>query len=389
MPDAAIRIPRSTCQLFGAIKALSTMKNTCILVHGPKGCVYHINYILGMRGDRPREIFSTCLNEHDVIFGAEDRLTRAICELDREIHPDLLVVLSCCASGIIGEDVHAAVRAASVSTQVLAIDSGGFEGDHAEGYRDTLIRIAASLAGSTGHRDPHAVNLLGVLRAGPDLGEIRRILTSAGIRVAAVLTAGTGMADLGRMGDAGLNIVLCETSGLGAAEVLLSRFGTPYIVTDLPIGIPATDTFLDTIRSALSLPCPEKSTSPHEPIPPLDPSHRIAIFSGPTRAIALSRFLSGLSNPPRLIVLDFLPPSLEKVAAAAGPGCVILVEPDSGEIRDALAAEEITLVLGGMLERPVAGMLGIRLIDVMHGSQRTVGYEGARILAALIAGEKK
>jgi hypothetical protein len=42
-----------------------------------------------------------------------------------------------------------------------------------------------------------------------------------------------------------------------------------------------------------------------------------------------------------------------------------------------------------MLERPVAGMLGIRLIDVMHGSQRTVGYEGARILAALIAGEKK
>jgi hypothetical protein len=38
-----------------------------------------------------------------------------------------------------------------------------------------------------------------------------------------------------------------------------------------------------------------------------------------------------------------------------------------------------------MLERPLASLHGIRLIDVMHGSQRTVGYEGAGILARLIA----
>ena len=65
------RIPRGTCKLFGAIKALSTIQKSVILVHGPKGCVYHINYILGMRGDRPSEIYTTCLDEHDVIFGAE------------------------------------------------------------------------------------------------------------------------------------------------------------------------------------------------------------------------------------------------------------------------------------------------------------------------------
>ena len=74
LPNA--RIPRGTCKLFGAIKALSTIKNSVILVHGPKGCVYHINYILGMRGDRPSEIYTTCLDEHDVIFGAEQKLKR-------------------------------------------------------------------------------------------------------------------------------------------------------------------------------------------------------------------------------------------------------------------------------------------------------------------------
>ena len=51
--------PPGNLQLFGAIKALGTIKNSVILVHGPKGCVYHINYILGMRGDRPSEIYTT------------------------------------------------------------------------------------------------------------------------------------------------------------------------------------------------------------------------------------------------------------------------------------------------------------------------------------------
>ncbi|MDD1707981.1 MAG: nitrogenase component 1 [Methanoregulaceae archaeon] len=385
MPEAAFRIPRSTCQLFGTIKALSTIKKGIILVHGPKGCVYHINYILGLRGDRPSEIFSTCLNEHDVIFGAEEKLSRAIVELDRTYHPDLLFVLSCCASGIIGEDVSAAVKGASVGSRAIAIDSGGFEGDHAGGYRDTLARIASALTGSSGASLPRTVNLLGVLRLGPDLSEIRQILVSSGIEVNAVFTAGLQKDQLARMGDVALNVVLCETSGQLAAEVLLEKFGTPYITTSLPIGTLATDEFLEKIRSGMSLPLNRDCHRAEPDLPKLDQSLRIAIFSGPTRAIALSRFLSDLSCPPRLIVLDFPAPSPDQIKEAAGDECTILVEPAYQEINDALAKQEISLILGGMLERPLASLHGIRLIDVMHGSQRTVGYEGAGILARLIS----
>ena len=328
MPETAFRIPRSTCQLFGTIKALSTINNALILVHGPKGCVYHINYILGMRGDCPREIFSTCLDEHDVIFGAEEKLTRAIVELDSTFHPDLLFVLSCCASGIIGEDVNAAVSGARIGSRAIALDSGGFEGDHAAGYRNTLARIASALAEKTGTSLPRTINLVGVLRPGPDLKEIREILASSGIKINAVLTAGLKRNQLVRMGDVELNVVVCEASGMSAAEVLLEKFGTPYIVTDLPVGSRSTDRFLEKIRTALALAPPEGNwgTEPNLPLP--DPSLCIAIFSGPTRAIALSRFLSDLSCPPRLIVLDFQPPSLDQVKEAAGNECLVLVEPD-------------------------------------------------------------
>jgi hypothetical protein len=37
-----------------------------------------------------------------------------------------------------------------------------------------------------------------------------------------------------------------------------------------------------------------------------------------------------------------------------------------------------------MLEQPVAKALGIEHIDVMHGSQRTVGFDGAEHLVKLL-----
>ena len=147
---SAARIPRGTCKLFGAIKALGIIKNSVILVHGPKGCVYHINYILGMRGDRPSEIYTTSLDEHDVIFGAEQKLKEAIGYLDITLQPELLFVLSCCTSDIIGEDVASAVRETMTQARTIAISAGGFEGDFHEGYSETLCQLARELVKKPG-----------------------------------------------------------------------------------------------------------------------------------------------------------------------------------------------------------------------------------------------
>ncbi len=381
-PSAVPLIPRSTCRLFGAIKALGTLKNTVILVHGPKGCVYHIAYILGMRGDHPPRIYSTCLDEQDVIFGAEGKLVAAIEELDRILSPDLIAVLSCCASDIIGEDAASAVHSASVSARVLALDSGGFEGDHPGGYADTLAALAATLAGSSGTVDPCRVNLIGVLRSGPDLSELKRLLSSAGVRTGTVLTAGSGICDLAQAGDAALNLVLCETSGLRAAEVLGQRFGTPFRILDLPIGKAATDRFLSEALRGLG-----RTYDPPPPVagPPAIPGNvRIALFSGPARAVAISAFLSRMHCPPRLVILDVIPPSLERIRQAAGPESEILVMPASNEIEEHLDRSGINLILGGLLEHPFAAARKIPSIDVMHGNQSTFGYTGEENLVRRI-----
>jgi len=389
MSGMAVRIPRGTCKLFGAIKALGSIKKCAVLVHGPKGCVYHINYILGMRGDRPSEIYSTCLDEQDVIFGADHKLKTAIKDLDRELHPDLIAVLSCCASDIIGEDVESAIRDITTTAPVIGIDAGGFEGDFRTGYSETLTRLVEEFVKKRERTDPRSVNLIGLLRGGPDLQEIVRVLGLAGITVNAVLTADATLEEIRQLGRAALNIVLCEPAGKDAAELLHIKCGIPYIIEELPIGIDATRQFLLRVTKALGL--KELPDIPHERVVadyPAFKNRRIALVSGPTRAISMTRFFAELGIEPRLIIVDFDSNISEKLRSLALTNCEVLIEPDQDRIVQKLREHNIDLLIGGMMELPVAKALGIEHLDIMHGSQRTIGFDGAKNLIHLLSTSK-
>lgn len=387
----AARIPRGTCKLFGAIKALGTIKNSVVLVHGPKGCVYHINYILGMRGDRPSEIYTTGLDEHDVIFGAEQKLKEAVLYLDLTLQPELLFVLSCCTSDIIGEDVGSAVRDAKTHARTIAISAGGFEGDFHKGYSETLCQLVRELVRKPGRTDPRSVNLVGMLRAGPDLAELRDLLGLIGVRTNAVLTAGATREDLERLGEAALNIVLCEPSGKEAALLLETLCGTPWILEEIPIGYHSTLRFLKRVAGALGITATVAPPAGLDRVPDCSflRSRHIAIISGPTRAVSLIRFLAEYNVAPRLVVVDFDSSVQEKISCLGIPAGEVLIEPDHELIMQKLKEHKIDLLIGGMLEQPIAKALSIDHLDIMHGSQQTVGFAGAHNLAQLLESKSR
>jgi nitrogenase molybdenum-iron protein alpha/beta subunit len=380
----AAQIPRGTCKLFGAIKALGTIKNSVILVHGPKGCVYHINYILGMRGDRPSEIYTTALDEHDVIFGAGQKLEEAVAYLDEKLQPELLFVLSCCSSDIIGEDVDSAVRNAKTRSRTIAIAAGGFEGDFHKGYSETLCQLVRELVRNPGRTHPRAVNLIGMLRAGPDLAELRRMLGLIGVRTNAVLTADATREELERLGEAALNIVPCEPAGKEAALLLQERCGTPFIIEEIPVGYHSSLRFLERVADALGIPATVALPEGGGPDFSFLSSRNIAIISGPTRAVSLVRFLAEYNIVPRLVVVDFDSNVQEKIRCLGLPAGEVLIEPDHELIVQSLKRHTIDLLIGGMLEQPLAQALKIDHIDIMHGSRQTVGFTGAENLVQLL-----
>jgi nitrogenase molybdenum-cofactor synthesis protein NifE len=387
----AARIPRGTCKLFGAIKALGTIRNSAILVHGPKGCVYHINYILGMRGDRPSEIYTTALDEHDVIFGAEQKLKDAVRYLDDTVRPELLFVLSCCTSEIIGEDVASVVRETRTRARTIAISAGGFEGDFHTGYSETLCQLVGDLVRKPGSTLPRSVNLVGMLRAGPDLAELRQMLGLIGVRINAVLTAGATRRELEQMGRAALNIVLCEPSGKEAALLMETTCGIPYSIEEIPIGYRSSVRFLERVAGSLGIPDAVVLPAGLDEVPDCRflRSRHIAIISGPTRAVSLVRFLAEYNVVPRLVVVDFDSSVREKIRCSVIPAGEVLVEPGYELIMQKLRTHKIDLLIGGMLEQPMAQALSIDHLDIMHGSRQTIGFAGARNLALLLAAKNR
>ena len=386
---SAAKIPRATCQLFGTIKAISNIRDSVILVHGPKGCVYHINYILGMRGDKTTNVYSTCMDEKDVIFGAGEKLKSAIIELDDEFDPALIAVLSCCASSIIGEDVESVVKEVQTKAKVLGIDSGGFEGDYRSGYSETIRRLVEALVEPPRSRDKLSVNLVGLLRAGPDLRELKRVLALIGVRVNAVLTAGATVRQIEHTASAALNVVLCEATGRDAAEQLEKQFDMPYLIEELPIGHEATSRFLAHVADALGVSLDLDATVPtHHVEAPEIMGKQVAVIGGPTRAISVTNFLKEYGVEPALVVSDFDVNTAARLSELVSERCEVLVAPEHEIILERCKAQHIDLILGGMLERPIASRLGIAHLDIMHGSEKTVGFAGADALLKRLRGEE-
>jgi len=115
--------------------------------------------------------------------------------------------------------------------------------------------------------------------------------------------------------------------------------------------------------------------------------HRIALVSGSTRAITMTRFFREQGIEPRLIVVDFDSDIRKKLRSIVPLGCEILIEPEQDQIMHQLREREIDLLIGGMLELPLAKAPGIEHLDIMHGRKRTIGCEGAKNLICLLSGK--
>jgi nitrogenase molybdenum-iron protein alpha/beta subunit len=207
-----------------------------------------------------------------------------------------------------------------------------------------------------------------------------------GVKVNAVLTADATREDLERLGEATLNIVLCEPSGKEAAILLQTRCGTPFIVEEIPIGYHSTTGFLERVAENLGIPAPGSPPDGPDHVPHIASlrQRHIAIVSGPTRAVSMTRFLAEYGVAPRLVVVDFDSSVQEKITFLIHPSGEVLIEPPHELIVRKLKEHSIDLLIGGMLEQPIAQALAIEHIDIMHGSQKTIGFAGADNLEQLL-----
>lgn len=248
------------CKFWTAAKILSGIRNTVILAHGPSGCAYGVKQAYKLTNSRnsgaPYEpVVCTNADLKTVIYGGEKDLRAAILEVDRKYRPDLIVVATSCATGIIGDNVDAVAEKikGEIRAAILPIHCEGFAGDYRTGFDLVFERIVDLMQPPTPadkEKRKNSVNIIGA-KMGPertevdtDVKELIRMVRGIGAEVHAVIAGNCTLEQIKKAPSVAVNCALCLDLGYPLGKAMKEKFGTPLNSTILPYGITATEKWL-------------------------------------------------------------------------------------------------------------------------------------------------
>lgn len=230
---------------------MGPIKDMVHITHGPIGCAF---YTWGGRRfkARPEEkdalnlneyVFSTDMQEKDIVFGGVPKLKKAVQEAYELFHPKAIGIYATCPVGLIGDDI---VSVASEATKqygipVLAFSCEGYKGvTQSAGHHIANNTVMKDIIGTGNHENKnYSVNILGEYNIGGDAWEMDRILTKIGYQVNATLTGDASYEKVQNAHLAELNLVQCHRSINYIAEMMQTKYGIPWMKCNF-IGIDGT-----------------------------------------------------------------------------------------------------------------------------------------------------
>lgn len=231
---------------------LGPIKDMIHIVHGPVGCAY---YSWGTRRNKAKTedpnqnfmnyCFTTDMQESDIVFGGEKKLAKMIDEVAEIFKPKAITISATCPVGLIGDDLGAVAKTAEQKhgIQVLHFNCEGYKGvSQSAGHHianNGLLEHVVGTGELTEAPAKYAINFLGEYNIGGDSWEIERVLKEIGYEVIAVMTGDGSYEDIKNAHVADLNLVQCHRSINYIAEMLETKYGTPWLKVNF-IGVQNT-----------------------------------------------------------------------------------------------------------------------------------------------------
>jgi nitrogenase molybdenum-iron protein beta chain len=262
-----IERPRSACALSGALAAISALPEVIPIIHTSLGCGGNLSgsasFGSGYFGSgycSGSSAPSSGITETEIVFGGVDRLREEIASTLELINGNLFIVATGCMTEMIGDDVFGVVgEFAGSEKPVIAVNTPSFKGDSYAGYEIVLEGIFNRYLPPAKEKEKDLINIFGIVPAYDpffrgDLEEIARLANRLGLRVNTFFTPDQTFENITSAPKAALNIVFSRTWAADFARHFQERHGTPYWVTDLPIGAEATDSFLLSLAEKIGVP---------------------------------------------------------------------------------------------------------------------------------------
>ncbi len=379
-------VSQRACVFCGSRVVLYPVADAIHIVHGPIGCAAYTWDIRGALSSGPelhRLSFSTDLQETEVIFGGEKKLSEALMYLIEEYNPKAAFVYSTCIIGIIGDDVEAVCKQTELicNIPVIPVHSEGFKGTKKDGYKaacDALFTLIGT--GDITHVPKYSINILGEFNLAGEAWIIKDYYEKIGINVISTMTGDGRVEDIRKAHGAELNVVQCSGSMTNLAKMMKEKYGIPFIRVSYFGFEDMSDALYDVAKYFSEKPELYESTKKlvkneiSRIIPQLQTykkaltGKKAAVYvGGAFKAFSLIKSL-------RYLGIDVVlagsqtgsQEDYEFLKELCDEGTVIVDDSNPVELSRFILEKKVNLFIGGVKERPMAYKLGIAFCDHNH-----------------------
>ncbi|MGA2041705.1 MAG: nitrogenase component 1, partial [Bryobacteraceae bacterium] len=343
-------------------------------------------------------------------------------------NPDIIAVHTTCLSETIGDDIVQIISKAREEGKVppgkhiIHANTPSYIGSHVTGFSSMVKGIVTYLAETTG-RKRNQVNIIPGWVEPSDMRELRRLARAMGVNpnifpdTSDVMDApqtgshefyprgGAPVEEIRHAGDSRSTLALGPTASEAAALALEEKCAVRSEVLELPIGLLATDRFINALRHRSGIRVPGFITDERgRLVDMIADMHqyfyrkRVALFGDPDQLVSLTEFLVTLDMRPVYIVTGTPGKRFEaRIREALGdsvPEAQIRqgAQADMFLLHQMIKREGVDLLIGNTYGKYIARdedipfvRFGFPIIDrVGHSYFPTVAYMGGMRLAEKI-----
>ncbi|MFZ3104051.1 MAG: nitrogenase component 1 [Smithella sp.] len=316
--------PAKTCQPVGAMYAALGIHNCLPHSHGSQGCCAYHRSALTRHYKDPIMATTSSFTEGASVFGGQANLLEAINNIFTIYGPDIVAVHTTCLSEVIGDDLGQIINKAIADgkipkgKRVIHTNTPSFKGSHVTGFANMTQSMVHYLAENTG-KGTGQINIIPGFVEPSDMAEIKRISSLMGVKsilfpdTSEVVNGpldgrfhmypkgGATVDQIQSAGDSAFTVSLGSNASLPAAKLLDTKCGIRFKDMELPIGISATDAFVDALRKAAGVSVPDRiMVERGQVVDVLTDNHqyfygkKVALAGDPDQLVSLTQFLTDM-----------------------------------------------------------------------------------------------
>lgn len=410
--------PAKTCQPIGAMYASLGIHGCLPHSHGSQGCCAYHRSALTRHYREPVMAATSSFTEGSSVFGGQANLVQAIDNIFTTYGPDVIAVHTTCLSETIGDDVNQIASKALKDGKipegkyVIHASTPSYVGSHVTGFSNMTKAMALQFAEKTGTSNGK-FNIVPGFVEPSDMSAIKGMVKDLGIdpimfpdtsgilngpltgKYSMFPKGGTSIDELKSCGDSLGSIGLGPIASADTVRTMDTRFKVPCQVLDLPIGLLATDRFVDSLRTAAGVSVPDSITRERgRLLDVISDMHqyfygrKVALAGDPDHLIPLTEFLVTLGMKPVHIVTGTTGKAFEKKIREITKDIGIQVNVKAGGdmfmLHQWIKNEPVDLLMANTYGKYIARdddipfvRYGFPILDrIGHSYFPTVGYKG-------------